>query len=324
MISSKVLVSSYDDVPDYWMFEHYCNLNEKLIGQDVKIKSVFNPTERTASFCIYRKDENYLFKDFSSGRGGSPINLVMDLYGITFPEAVNKVVKDYREFLHTGTTDDMRTFKKMAKYKIVDFSKRSWTKGDASFWTQFDIDSETLERYNVFPVGDYSMEKQDEDTVKHLSITGPYLYAYTRLDGSIYKMYQPMNPDHKFLKVKNYIQGTDQLKFEKPNLIICSSLKDLMSLSKFGFNAEFVAPDSENTVIPQGAISIYKSKYQNIITLFDNDDAGRKAMSKYESTYGIPSVILPLSKDLSDSVRDHGLVKTREVLYPLLKEAISK
>jgi DNA primase len=97
-----------------------------------------------------------------------------------------------------------------------------------------------------------------------------------------------------------------------------------MSLSKFGFNAEFVAPDSENTVISPGAIAMYRAKYEKIVILFDNDTAGKKAAAKYEAQYSIRYVTLPLSKDLSDSVRDHGLEKTREVLYPLLKEAINK
>jgi DNA primase len=324
MISTKNLVSGINDVPDYWIFEHYCNLNEKLTGQDIKIKSLFNPTERTPSFVVFNTNGGYLYKDFSSGNGGSPVKMVMELYGLDYGAAVNKIVKDYREYLNTGTTDDIRTFKKMAKYKIVDFAKRSWTKGDAKFWTQFGIDSDTLSHYNVYPVGDYTMEKEEDGDVKRLSITGSNLYAYTRIDGTVYKMYQPMNTDYKFLKAKNYIQGTDQLKFEKPNLIICSSLKDIMSLSKFGFNAEFVAPDSENTIIPPGAISMYRVKYKSIVTLFDYDSAGMKAAEKFTQTYDIPGVILPLSKDLSDSVRDYGLEKTREVLYPLLKEAINK
>lgn len=324
MISTKNLVSSIIDVPDHWIFEHYCNLNEKLVGQDVKIKSLFNPTERTASFSIFYADSKYYYKDFSSGNGGSAIKLVMELYDLEFGAAANKVIKDYKEFLMLGTTDDIRTFKRLARYKIVDFAKRSWNKGDAKFWTQFGIDSETLVKYGVVPVGDYTMHKEQDDVIKSLSITGSNIYAYTRLDGSVYKMYQPFNADHKFLKTKNYIQGTDQLKFEQPNLIICSSLKDIMSLSKFGFNAEFVAPDSENTVISPGAIAMYRAKYEKIVILFDNDTAGKKAAAKYEAQYSIPYVTLPLSKDLSDSVRDHGLEKTREVLYPLLKEAINK
>jgi hypothetical protein len=126
------------------------------------------------------------------------------------------------------------------------------------------------------------------------------------------------------MKLKDYIQGTDQLKFDQPNLIITSSLKDLMTLKNFGFNAEYIAPDSESSMIPSGAMAMYKMKYKNIITLFDNDEAGIVGTNKFKEAYDILGVVLPLSKDVSDSVRDYGLVKTREVLYPLLKEVIKK
>jgi hypothetical protein len=323
MITTNKLIT-VDDIPSYWVFETYCNLSEKLTGQNIKIKSVFNPSERTPSFALFVKDNQYRFNDFSSGKYGSKINFIMYLYNMSFPQAVNKLISDYTNYLDHNSLDDIRSFKKQAKYKINKYTKRPWTRGDANFWTQYNINSNILEKYNVIPVGDFVIEKEHDDKLSTLTIAGPSVYAYCRSDGTPYKMYQPENKDHKFFKVKDYIQGTDQLKFEMPNLIICSSLKDIMSLSTFGFNAEFVAPDSENTSISNGVIIMYQSKYKKIVTLFDNDDAGRKAMSKYEADYGIPGVVLPLSKDLSDSVRDHGLVKTREVLYPLLKEAINK
>jgi hypothetical protein len=47
-------------------------------------------------------------------------------------------------------------------------------------------------------------------------------------------------------------------------------------------------------------------------------------MKKYELKYDIPYVILELSKDLSDSLRDHGINKTRDTLTPLLKEKLNK
>lgn len=97
-----------------------------------------------------------------------------------------------------------------------------------------------------------------------------------------------------------------------------------MCLSTFGFNAEFVAPTSETAVLPNGVITMYKTKYDKIVTLFDNDDAGKAAALKYELIYNIPSVILPLSKDPSDSVKDYGMDYTRQTLYPLLKEGIKK
>jgi DNA primase len=110
-----------------------------------------------------------------------------------------------------------------------------------------------------------------------------------------------------------------------PYLVICSSLKDVMAFRKMGFkNAEAIAPDSENSMIPEHVMNAYKFKYQSIVTLFDNDQAGIESMKKYELKYNIPYVLLELSKDLSDSLRDHGVNKTRDTLTPLLKEKLNK
>lgn len=323
MISTKQLTDDLNDIPSNWIFEYYCSLNERLTGQELKIKSLFNQSERTPSFSIFFNNGRYYYKDFSSGHGGSGFNLVMTLFGLSPSHTTAKLLSDYNEFVLSGKSIlDITDFKKQAKYQVRDYTKRSWTKQDADFWTQFRIDSETLNNYNVVPVESYSMVK--EDNSDKIIISGPNLYAYTRLDGTVYKVYQPKVTEHKFLKVKNYIQGTDQLKFNVPNLVICSSLKDAMCLTKFGYNTEVVAPDSENTVIPNGAMSMYKLKYKAICTLFDNDTAGIKAAEKYQEQYDIPGVIIPMSKDLSDSVRDYDIPETRKVLHPLLKEALKK
>ena len=324
MITTENLVSSSHDVPSYWVFEYYCKLSVKLTGQTEKIKSLFNPTEKTPSFVLYVSSNEYVFKDFSSGRGGNKIVFVQEYFNLSMGDAVNKVIEDYRNYINNVPIDDRAFVKQSSRYEIEKYTKRPWSKEDAKFWLQYNISSSILEKYNVIPASSFTFIKETDGRESRTTITLPSIYLYTRLDGTVYKIYQPYNTERKFTKVGNYIQGTDQLKFEKPNLIIGSSLKDIMCLSSFGFNAEFVAPDSENTIIPSGAISIYKSKYKNVITLFDNDDPGVKAMNRYKSTYDIPGVILPLSKDVSDSVRDHGLEKTREVLYPLLKEAINK
>lgn len=321
MISTKALASDPLKVPSYWVFEYYCNLSERLSGQDLKLKSVFNPTEKTPSFCIYVKNDQYFFKDFSSGKGGNALQFIKDYFNLSTNHAAAKMVNDYNESMMTGKKDDdIRNFQKQSKYQVTGYVKRGWTKDDADFWVKYHVDSETLERFNVVALDSYTMTKDDDKLI----ISGKTIYGYLRLDDTIYKVYQPKVADHKFLKVKNYIQGTDQLKFNQPNLVICSSLKDAMCLTKFGYNTEVVAPDSENALIPPGAIAMYKLKYKSICTLFDNDIAGIKAMEKYQDEYNIPGIILPMSKDLSDSVRDYGIPETRKVLHPLLKEALKK
>jgi DNA primase len=87
-------------------------------------------------------------------------------------------------------------------------------------------------------------------------------------------------------------------------------------------NAECIAPDSENTMIPETTISKLSKSYKSIIVLFDNDEPGIKAAERYKHKYNFNYVVLPMEKDLSDSVAKHGIDKVRDILLPLLKQAL--
>ncbi len=330
MLRTKLLITDITEVPREWIFEHYLQLQEKLTGQDVKIKSVFNKNERTPSMCIYYASNNtYKYKDFSTGKSGDAINLVME---ITTPklttrgETAHKIIEDYNSFLLNSKDGyEMRNFKKRSKYKVVDFTTRSWSNFDEKYWGKFHINSKLLEFYNVTALSEYKLQKEDENgEIVEQVIKSTNMYGYFRKDGTLYKIYHPLVKDYKFIKVQDYIQGMDQLTMKVPYLIICSSLKDIMAFKKLGYNnAEAIAPDSENTMIQEHVIIALKHKYKSICTLFDNDPAGLESMKKYEEKYELPYVVLPMSKDLSDSVRDTTLTKVRETLTPLLKEVLT-
>ena len=85
---------------------------------------------------------------------------------------------------------------------------------------------------------------------------------------------------------------------------------------------ETIAPDSENSVIPENFMKPLLDKYQKIIVLFDNDEPGLKSAQKYKNKYGFEYVNLDMSKDLSDSVKDFGVEAVRDKLFPLLKQAL--
>ena len=97
-----------------------------------------------------------------------------------------------------------------------------------------------------------------------------------------------------------------------------------MAFTKLGYkNAEAIAPDSENTLIPEHVINAYRHKYKGIITLFDNDVAGIESMKKYKEKY--PTVKLavpPMSKDVSDSIKDFGAKEVRNRLVPILDKKL--
>lgn len=330
MLRTKSLITDITEVPREWIFEHYLQLQVKLTGQDEKIKSVFNKNDKTPSMCIYYASNNtYKYKDFSTGKSGDAINLIMEMSEpklTTRGETAHKIIEDYNNFILNNKDDGIRQFKKKSKYKVVDFTTRGWTNFDAKYWGKFHITSKLLEYYHVLPLEQYKLRKEEEDgSITEQVIKSTNMYGYFRKDGTLYKIYHPLVKDYKFIKVQDYIQGMDQLTMKVPYLIICSSLKDIMAFVKLGYkNAEAIAPDSENTLIPEHVIMALKHKYQGICTLFDNDPAGLESMKKYKEKYDLPYVVLEMSKDLSDSVRDTTLTKVRETLTPMLKEKLMK
>jgi hypothetical protein len=327
MISTKNIISDLKDIPREWIFEYYLNLKEKLTGQDLKILSAFNAKDKVPSMCIYTDTLSgvYKFKDFSSGIQGDGIALVTALFNMpNRGHATNKIIFDYQEYLKYNTCSEIREFKVHDKFKVVDYEMRHWNTLDQQYWMKYKIGSNLLEHYNVTPLKYFVMEKKDiDDTVLSFKFERPYMYGYFRNDGTLYKIYMPKTTDKKFIKVQNYAQGTDQLSFEKDYLIITSSLKDLMVFQKLKIaNAECIAPDSENTMIPESTVNKLSKRYKSIIVLFDNDEPGIKAAERYKLKYNFNYAVLPMEKDLSDSVAKHGIDKVRDMLLPLLKQAL--
>lgn len=325
MFSTRNIVVSIEQVPSYWVFQHYLDLTEPLTGQDVKIKSIWNSAERTPSMCIYleKAERQYRFKDFSSGKAGDKVSLIMELFNIGYAHACDKLLTDYNKAVQNKSIKDIKLSPK-AKWKLDFVKSREWNGLDSEYWLSFRIGKSMLEKYNVKPVDYYTMIKEEDGNIAKLEIKGNHIYAYCDADGNPYKIYQPLKKKHKFHKLAPHIQGLDQLEYNQPYLVICSSLKDAMCLMGFGYNIEVIAPDSENTIIKPYLIENLKTKYKSIITLFDNDDAGKKAIEKYRERYGINGTCLSLSKDISDSIKEYGFEKTHSELKPLLKQALNR
>jgi len=319
------MVHDVKDVPVPWIFEHFCKLKVKLTGQDMMIKSLFNPKERTPSMSIYydKKKQQYRFNDFSTGKWGSSIDLVKDLNQITYHQACRLIVETYNEFvLHNNGGYDVGEFKQASKYKVSQYVLRSWDTSDQYFWTKFNIGSKLLDEHCVRPLSSYTLEKEEEGIKKSVTITGNYLYGYFKKDGTLYKIYQPKTLDKKFIKVNDYIQGLEQLKGHK-YLVITSSLKDIMALKSLKLSIDIIAPDSENTMIPKDMMKHCLKEYSKVLVMFDFDDAGIKATEKYIKMYPeLTSAILPMSKDPADSIRDHGAKKVLYTLVPLINKKL--
>jgi hypothetical protein len=321
MISTKNIVIDINNVPSYWIFEYFLNLPEKLTGQDIKIKSIWNPKERTASMSIYvcKKTRTYKYKDFSTGKSGGKVNLVAELYGINVKQAVPLIIDIYNKH---ADKENLTTITPQSKWEVDFVQTRDWCQHDADYWLKFRIGKKLLTEYNVKPIEYFNFIKVNNNETQKNTIKGDSMYAYYNNDGKPIKIYQPHNKKLKFLNLEDYLQGLDQLTYKQPYLIICSSLKDAMCLRSFGYNIDVIAPSSENSLIKPYIIKNLQSKYKKCITFFDNDEAGQKAIDKYKSVYNINGFYLPICKDLSDAVSQHDFMEIHKTLKPLLKQTL--
>lgn len=317
MITTKYIASDIKEVPASFIFSYFTKLDSSLFnGETIKIKSPFTK-EKNPSFVMYVKNGSYIFKDFSSGKSGSAVDMVMTLFKESYPKSVRRILDVYNS--HTlDKPFNISTFKEKKVYSLQESIKRQWNVKDRDYWTRYNIGSSILSKFNVCPIAGYSLIKED----KQVNISGDYMYAYMKEDGSIYKIYQPFS-NLKFLKISNYVQGSEQVE-NKPYLIYTKALKDIMSIYSFGFNLDLKAPDSENTLLPKHVIENDLRSYKRVMVLFDNDEAGINSASKYKDKYGIKPIFLSYGeKDVSDHINKFGAEKVYYWLAALIRKTIN-
>ena len=159
--------------------------------------------------------------------------------------------------------------------------------------------------------------------VESFTISNEFVYGYFKNDGTLYKIYQPKILKQKFLKQLEFVQGSEQL-FRKDNLVIVSSLKDGMALRSLGLRLDFVAPNSENTMLSDLFILDLKARYKQIAVILDSDTIGTMYMNKYRDLYNLPFVFIPEEKDIADIVKNRGVSDAKYLILPKLHHAFEK
>ena len=316
MISAANVQGKVQDVPSPWIFQYYCQINEHLAGQELKITSVFKPTERTPSMVLYWDEtgSKYKFNDFSTGKKGDGIDLIKFLYNLDNKNATLKIINDYKSFMNNKGQFVVGEIRVSQKYKVTAHSVRHWDSNDAKFWPQFNIGSAILDYYCVRPLSQYIMTRPDDGN--EIVISKPYLYGYFKRDGTLYKIYQPYNTERKFIKViSGYVQGSEQHGANNPYLLITSSLKDTMGIVSLGLQKmDYDSPDSENNMLNELYCKSAQAKYKQVLVLLDNDSAGIDAMQKYEQMYGFTPIYFTMSKDPTDAIKKFAPLPVRDNL----------
>jgi len=67
-------------------------------------------------------------------------------------------------------------------------------------------------------------------------------------------------------------------------------------------------------------LNYFRSKYKNIISLYDNDVDGIKYANKLNDLYNIKPIFVDHYKDISDYIEYNDLIKTKEMINNKLNE----
>lgn len=261
------------------------------------------------------------------------------MFNVDFKDALKIIEQDFNlpTKVRTKASAYFGSQGKLSDQKIKDFD---YLKGDIEpflwYWEQFGICQDTLERYNV----EFALEVYLGDFTWDISTPDDPIFVYNFPSGRK-KFYKPLtnNKKKKFYGSATCedTNGWDQLDDYKTSklVIITKSMKDVMVLHELGINA--VAPQGEMQLLSEIEIEFLKSKYGEVILLFDNDGLfhppprtsgkGKEATKKYVNKFDIPYTFIPEryeSKDTSDFVRDHCLIGDRDLAAFHLWEFISQ
>lgn len=305
VLSASSILSQVDE---FTLFCYYLGYQPVV---HVAYLSPLRTDDTKNSFSIYETPTGrFRYRDFGTGDDGNVFQFVSKLHGVTYQEALEIINEDF-DLGYNGKVITNRkkinrispVIKPKANIKVT--SKKAFSNEGLAFWGNFFINEDTLRRYNVTEVKYLHYDER---------IITPRGLCFAYRIGEYYKIYQPYSTDYKFSNSypRGYVEGFLQLRGKSDTLIITKSLKDVMCLDVTGF--ESVSPKGENTTILPEVLAELERRYRKIFMLFDNDDAGRLGAAKYP----YKQLYFDKAKDISDHLRDYGILDTRLELTKLL------
>jgi len=316
----------YKKISSFDIFKYYCrNFSsvKKQFASDLRVG------DNNPSACIAFIRGDLMYTDFGTGKSYRAIPYVMEKFGLSYRNTLEKINSDFglelgeygKEITKTSLTIPKIHTKPDFTEKlptIIDRKIRKFNAADEKFWGQYGIKLSTLRLFNI-------------DAISHFWINGRvfkaddlcYSYNYY-LEKGVYrrKIYQPYNTKgFKFISNGGLVvAGEIILPREGELLIITKAFKDVLCLYELGYTA--IAPTSETSFVPEQYFYKQKSRFENIVLLYDSDNTGIKFSKEFSVKYNIPYIIVPYEKDvkdISDYVKKYGIEQSKQLLTTKLK-----
>jgi hypothetical protein len=301
-------VLTIHDVPPSWIYEFYLGI--ELQGNTTKTQSPLGPADRRPSLSIHRHDDSgvWTWADFRAGKKGNAPRLVYEMMlegkiTLNSPhpdyDAVCKlIVRDYRVYLTSGGSH--REPEQADRWRFSGYGLRGWSTADRDFWSPFRLGSDHLEKNRVAPLDWYAYQK--ENGSHELRSEGINIYGYFTKAGLLYKIYQPFIVDKKYRKIRNHLEGSDDIDPKRKHMLVMAGKKDMMCFQLLGLEFNVICPDCETAILDLDP---------TIPILLDNDLAGHQAMERYRER-GHKCIDMGMEKDFALCVRNHPLDVVRD------------
>lgn len=319
-----------NSIPNKVLFEIILNTR---IENTLRLKSIYKK-ERTPSMFIfyYEKLGDYYFKDFSSDKFGGPVTLYKDIKGVSTEQAYIDLYEKVNEYIKNGNKIDTSYHPTQSnkiineyddtyikdKYKI-DYYFDDFNEVELRYFEKGNISRDILNKFGV--ISSYYMKYKDGKTFIRR------MFCYTTPDGKPIQFYLPKAENISDKKVfistmifNDWIYGYDNINTNNNILVICSSLKDMMSL--------YSVCDDDINIISFGTetfchktnkllnLDLYK-----IFVLYDNDEEGNKKALKLKNEFPFVNILKwELEKDIFDAVCRYGKDIVKNHFYKLIKE----
>ena len=329
-ITSEFILSK---ISEFDIFKRYCtNFKEIDVSFFSDLRTTNTPNCRI--FITFNNELKY--RDFKLGETLNCWQYVMQKFNCNYFEALNIVSNDFN--LKSGiiyveprviTANDEFKLKitnntPREKFRL-EVNKSSWNIKDFEFWNQFGIPFDLLDLGEVHPAKIIQLSKGNQRYCYFYKKNNP-IYVYNEYDIDLnflgYRVYFPLEQkNRKWINNSSgkAIQGIKLLPQKGELLILTKSMKDVLTLYGLGYNAISLA--SETTSLMEYEYNKLISRFDNIVSLYDNDDTGKIYSQNNLDMWNIFCTFIPeytQCKDVSDLYKKVGKEECKKILKELL------
>jgi len=299
-----------------------------------KIDNPFYKTHKHKNTFFICKDltkEHWVYLDNHSGHSGYWYDFVMKKHKL---KSYKEALQWANEKLELGIdlSDKKKKVKKEPKKvqrwdieydKNNNLSYRTHTDEDLEYWKQFGITEEILTKYNNYSLEQYKHLSKEKKIIEALKRPNQKWYCYFYEKGA--HIYMPEEKVRFAIgeTPKPYVFGMEQL-LDTDVLFFTGGQKDVMALHSLGYSA--ICLTGENNInMDETILEDIKSRFKNIIVLYDRDTTGLDYSIKLAQKYGFYRIVLPPlnGKDISDFVVERGADHVKEDLEKRIYTAVN-